>query len=85
MKKIFSLAVVLSFILSGCLAVPDTIRDVRELRQDHAAYFSDSAESEEPLSVASQVRLDEDYNIIYFSVWHQVNHFMPCPAGSGGL
>lgn len=75
MKIIFSLAAILSLILSGCLAAPDTIRDVRELRQDHASYFTETAKSEEPLTAASQARMEEDYNIIYFSVWHQFEPF----------
>lgn len=79
MKIIFSMTVVLLFVLSGCLAAPDTIRDVRELRQDHASYFTDSAISEEPLTTAIQARLDEDYNIIYFSVWHQNTPFHALP------
>jgi hypothetical protein len=73
MKIIFGLTVVIPFILAGCLAVADTIGDVRELRQDHAAYLTDTAQSEEPLSAANQALMDEDYNIIYFSVWHQKN------------
>ena len=79
MKIILSLAIVLSFILSGCIATPDTIQDVRELRQDHASYFTDSVQSEEPLAAASQVRMEEDYNIIYFSVWHQNSPFHALP------
>ncbi|PKN17585.1 MAG: hypothetical protein CVU71_16110 [Deltaproteobacteria bacterium HGW-Deltaproteobacteria-6] len=79
MKKIGRLAVILFFILSGCVAVPDTIRDVRELRQDHASYFTDITGSEEPLPHASQARMDEDYNIIYFSVWHQNSPFHALP------
>lgn len=79
MNKIFSLAVVLPFILSGCLVTPDAIRDVRELRQDHASYFTDSSKVEEPLTAASQARMDEDYNIIHFSVWHQDNPFHALP------
>ena len=79
MKKILRWGIFLSFILSGCLAMPDAIRDVRELRQDHAAYFTGAAESKEPLTLESQARMDEDYNIIYFSVWHQIAPFHALP------
>ena len=79
MKIFFSLSVVLLFILSGCLAAPDTIRDVRELRQDHASYFTDGVRSEEPLTAASQAGMEEDYNTIYFSVWHQNSPFHALP------
>ena len=79
MKRIFSLAVVIPFILAGCLVVPDMVRDVRDLRQDHAFYFTASTPNESPLTAASQALMDEDYNIIYFSVWHQKNplHALP--------
>jgi hypothetical protein len=79
MKRICSLAVVLAFILSGCLAAPDTIRDVRELRQDHASYFTGITQSEESLTLASQARMNEDYDIITFSVWHQSSPFHALP------
>lgn len=79
MKKISSLAVVLFLILSGCVDAPDTIRDVRELRQDHASYFTNAAKSETVLSEASQARMEEDYNIIYFSVWRQNSPFHALP------
>ncbi|MDP2855029.1 MAG: SH3 domain-containing protein [Smithellaceae bacterium] len=79
MKTFFSLSVVLLFILSGCLAAPDTIRDVRKLRQDHASYFTDGVQSEEPLTAASQAGMEEDYNTIYFSVWHQNSPFHALP------
>ena len=79
MKKIILLAFVLTFTLSGCIAFPDTIRDVRELRQDHASYLQNSAKSDDPLTPARQARMDVDYNTIYFSVWHQKSPFHALP------
>lgn len=71
MNRICCWTAALFFILSGCIAAPDTIRDIRELRQDHASYFTDGAKDESFLSQANQAQMDSDYNIIYFSVWHQ--------------
>ncbi len=79
MKKMIMLAVALSLMLSGCIPFPDTIRDVRELRQDHASYVRESIQSDEPLPSAVQARMDEDYNTIYFSVWHQKSPFHALP------
>jgi NLPC_P60 stabilising domain, N term/SH3 domain (SH3b1 type)/NlpC/P60 family/SH3 domain of SH3b2 type len=79
MKKIIILAVVLSLTLSGCITFPDAIRDVRELRQDHATYLNGNMKTNEPLTWASQVWMDEDYNTIYFSVWHQKSPFHALP------
>ena len=75
MGRIYRLAVIFFFILSGCVSAPDTIRDVRELRQDHAAYLTDISGKADPLPAALQARMDEDYNVIYFSVWHQTRPF----------
>lgn len=79
MKKIGCLLLAGFFLLSGCVAAPDTIRDVRELRQDHASYFTGRAKGDELLSSAAQVRMDEEYNIVYFSVWHQREPFHARP------
>ncbi len=79
MTRMGRLIIVLFLLLSGCLAAPDTIRDVRELPQDHASYFTGITASEEPLAQASQARMDEDYNTIFFSVWHEKNPFHALP------
>jgi hypothetical protein len=71
--KIFVIALV-AFCLAGCLRAPETIRDVTDLRQDHTAYRQ-GAESRDLISADNQIRQDEDYNIIYFSVWHQSDPF----------
>jgi hypothetical protein len=63
--------ILLIFFLAGCWKVPETIKDVSELRQNHVAYLSDQANIRDLITAESQVRLDEDYNTIYFSVWHQ--------------
>ncbi|HPC85624.1 MAG TPA: NlpC/P60 family N-terminal domain-containing protein [Smithellaceae bacterium] len=72
MNRLYGLAIIFFFILSGCVSAPDTVRDVRELRQDHAFYLTDRAD---PLPAALQARMDGDYNTIYFSVWHQSRPF----------
>lgn len=64
--------------LFGCVAAPEAIRDVRDLRQDHAAYFP-AAAGEELLPAAEQARMDEDYNTITFSVWRQSEPFHALP------
>src|SRR5512145_2089380 len=83
MKRIGTLSFVLFLIISGCIAAPDAIRDVRELRQDHASYFAGAAKSGETMSLADQAGMDEDYNTIYFSVWHQNKPFHALPDRVG--
>jgi hypothetical protein len=63
------------FFLSGCLQPLDTIKDERELPQNHASYLKDTVKPKDPLPAETQARMDEDYNIIYFSVWHQHQPF----------
>lgn len=83
MKKIGCLFVSLIFCLSGCLAMPEGIRDVRELPQDHASYLDLQTAEEQILSPAEQARLDEHFNIIFFSVWHQERPFHAKPEKVG--
>ncbi len=83
MKKVFCLFVFLSLLLSGCLVAPETIRDVRELSQDHASYMSPETAEEDLLTGADQARLNEDFNIIYFSVWHEERPFYALPEKVG--
>jgi SH3 domain (SH3b1 type)/NLPC_P60 stabilising domain, N term/NlpC/P60 family/SH3 domain of SH3b2 type len=83
--KVFSVKIRLSiFVLlllsiSSCLKAPETIKDIVDLRQDHAAYLNDSVKVKDLLTAEAQSQLDEDYNIIYFSVWHQRQPFYALP------
>ena len=52
--------ILILFFLSGCLRPPDTIKDVRELPQDHASYLKDTAKPTEPLGAETQAQMDED-------------------------
>ena len=79
MKIRFIIFVILLLSVSGCLKTSETIKDVVELRQDHAAYLDNSVKVHEPFATEAQSRFDEDYNIIYFSVWHQRQPFYALP------
>lgn len=65
----------LFFLLAGCLKQAETIKDVSELRQSHAFYLKETIKTKDSLSIKAQAQMDEDYNIIYFSVWHQRQPF----------
>ncbi len=79
MKIRLLIFVLLLLSISGCLKAPETIKDIVDLRQDHTAYLNDSFKVKDLLSVEAQSQLDEDYNIIYFSVWHQRQPFYALP------
>jgi len=65
--------------ISGCLKSPETIKDIVDLRQDHSVYLSDSFMVKDLIELDAQSQFDEDYNIIYFSVWHQHQPFYALP------
>jgi cell wall-associated NlpC family hydrolase len=77
--RILLFVLALFFLLAGCLKQADTIKDVSELRQSHAFYLTETIKEKEPLSAQAQSQMDEDYNIIYFSVWHQRQPFHALP------
>ncbi len=66
-------------LLCGCAAAPESIRDVRDLCQNHAFYLNAQTASADLLTAAAQQQMDEDYNIIHFSVWHQSEPFHALP------
>jgi len=70
---------ILCLILFGCMASPDLIRDVSQYKQDHALYFDEKAAASDPLTENAQNLLDEEYNVIHLSVWHQKEPFHALP------
>ncbi len=79
MKTWLLLFIGLLLSLYGCMTAPETIKDVVDLRQDHTAYLSDAIKDREIIAAKAQTQFDEDYNIIYFSVWHQREPFYALP------
>jgi hypothetical protein len=67
------------FLLAGCLKQADIVKDISELRQSHAFYLSDAVKTKDILAAETQSLIDEDYNSIYFSVWHQCQPFYALP------
>ncbi len=80
MKKrhiIFILTFILA--LAGCFPQSGAIRDIRDLPQNHASYYEGALGAEELLTRQIQQQMDEDYNIIHFSMWHQRQPFHALP------
>jgi cell wall-associated NlpC family hydrolase len=57
-------------LFSGSFSSCEAIRDVRDLKQDHAAYLDVSAAKDLMMSREEQQQRDRDYNSRYFSPWH---------------
>ena len=75
----FLILAILLLSVSGCVSAPETIKDIVDLRQDHAAHMDDSIKARDLLTGDVQAQFDEDYNIIYFAVWHQRQPFYALP------
>ena len=80
MKLKLLICILVALSATACLRVPETIKDVSDLQQNHLAYLPDLTKSKELITAAEQIRLDEDFNSIYFSVWHQREPFYALTA-----
>jgi hypothetical protein len=72
-KRIVFLAIMIVPIslLSGCIRIPATIKDIRDLKQDHISYIDPSAANRALVNDETQNKLDTNFNTMYFSPWHQ--------------
>jgi cell wall-associated NlpC family hydrolase len=74
MKIKFVCFVLIFFLTSCCLPsqemIPDTIKDVRDLPQDHTSYVKEAPPEKLILPREIQVKMNDDYDKTYFSVWH---------------
>jgi len=72
MKRIFLVIIILPiFLLSGCFRVPEIIKDIRELNQDHMFYIERSTWDREVVPSLDQKKMDDQFNARYFKPWHQ--------------
>ncbi|MGD0277995.1 MAG: NlpC/P60 family N-terminal domain-containing protein [Smithella sp.] len=62
--------ILIPLMLWGCLQQPETIKDVRDLPQDHTAYVNNTPQEKNIIPSEAQAKSNEDYNTTYFSVWH---------------
>ena len=66
---------VLIFLLYACAGVPETIRDIRELNQDHMYYIDRSVSDRELVTADYKKKMDANYDSRYFSPWHREKPF----------
>jgi hypothetical protein len=79
MKWKLFICILVAFSATACLKAPETIKDVSNLQQNHLAYLPDQTKSQDLITAKDQIHLYEDYNAIYFSVWHQREPFYALP------
>jgi len=72
MKIVTFIIALLTICMYGCAGTPETLRDIRELPQDHARYIESGRTY---LSDVQQQNLDAQYNVRYFVPWHRAKPF----------
>ncbi len=75
MKIKFSYFILALFLVSCCLKSPDylkEVKDVTDLSQNHLSYLQDKYKEKLLLQKEAQTKMNNDYNKIYFSVWHNL-------------
>jgi cell wall-associated NlpC family hydrolase len=65
----------LIFIMSACAGTPETIRDIRDLKQDNLFYVDKTASDRGFLTAADQKKMDANYDSIFFAPWHRIKAF----------
>jgi cell wall-associated NlpC family hydrolase len=66
---------VLVLLTSACAGTTETIRDIRDLKQDNLFYLDETASDRGLLTADDQKKMDANYDSIFFSPWHRVKAF----------
>jgi hypothetical protein len=61
--------------MSACAGTPETIRDIRELKQDNLFYIDRTAPDRGLITADDQRRMDANYDSLFFSPWHRETAF----------
>ena len=69
-RFVFSMILGFVYLLTGCFSTPGTIRDIQELKQDHAVYLGGRMPEAPMMNPEEQRQRDREYNERYFSPWH---------------
>ena len=70
-RKNISILLFLIFLLCSCVTVPETIRDIQDLKQDHMVYIEKAASHRDLISMEDQKIIDANYNSLYFAPWRR--------------
>lgn len=72
MRRKYCYFILIFFVCSCCPRLPDLIKDETTLRQDHSSYMTGALKEKLLLPADDQAKMNDDYNKIYFSVWHNI-------------
>ena len=75
--RLHNIPILLALILlaSACAGTPETIRDIRDLKQDNLFYINKTAADRGFLTADDQKKMDANYDSMLFSPWHRVKAF----------
>lgn len=71
MRRLHMLFLVLILFVYGCVSVPETIKDIQDLTQDHMFYIDKSTFDRELVTTDEQKKMDVNYDVQYFAPWHR--------------
>ncbi len=59
------------FLAGGCATVPETIMDIRDIKQDHISHIDKHISDRALISDDDQKRMDNNFNSRYFAPWRR--------------
>ncbi|MEN6318908.1 MAG: NlpC/P60 family N-terminal domain-containing protein [Syntrophaceae bacterium] len=71
MRQLRVLMLALILFVYGCVCVPETIKDIQDLPQDHMFYIDKSPSDRELVTHDEQQKMDVNYDVQYFAPWHR--------------
>ena len=71
MRWLRSISLALILFVYGCVSVPETIKDIQDLTQDHMFYIDKSTSDRELVTTDEQKKMDVNYDTQYFAPWHR--------------
>lgn len=85
--RLHNIPILLALILltSACAGAPETIRDIRYLKQDNLFYIDKAVADRGVLNAADQRKMDANYDSMFFSPWHRLKAHYPKETVEAGL
>ncbi|MGO9139309.1 MAG: NlpC/P60 family N-terminal domain-containing protein [Syntrophales bacterium] len=76
---------VLILLAYACAGAPETIKDIRDLKQDNLFYIDKEVADRGLLTAADQKKMDANYDAMFFSPWHRLKAYYPKETVEAGF
>ncbi|HEX7533622.1 MAG TPA: NlpC/P60 family N-terminal domain-containing protein [Syntrophales bacterium] len=85
--RLHNIPILLALLLltSACAGAPETIRDIRDLKQDNLFYIDKTVADRGLLTAAHQKKMDASYDSMFFSPWHRLKAYYPKETVEAGF